>query len=255
MLKLNRPLLWFDVETTGLSKTARICQIAVERFLPGDDKGVPYWTLVNPGIPIPKGASEKHRIWDNDVLLQPRFEAIAPKLIRAFEGCDFGGYNVRFDIEVVLREFKRVGVDTSKVDPNAMKLDGLRLWQVLEPRTLTDFVKRFLNRDHAGAHDAAADIAVTRLGVMEVLKLAPFVGLTLEELDALQWPKDPDAITADGKVKWNGDVPVMTFGKHIDEPLQRVPSSYLNYLLKQDFAPETMRIFADAVRGIFPRKD
>lgn len=252
MIPLTRPLVAVDLETTGLGPTARIVQIGLIRYNV-DGTQVPYWTLVNPGIKISAGAKAKHGIWDEHVLMKPRWEDIAPKLLRAFEGADVAGYNAKFDLDVLGREFARVGLDVSQL-PKLPVLDGLRLWQVLEPRTLTDFAQRWLGRPHAGAHDAMADITVTMAGIEVLLGQVALSGKTIEELIALQWPKDPDAIDAAGKIKWDGGEAVLTFGKWNHTPLSKVERSYFSYLLKQDFAEDAKAIFRDALNGVFPKR-
>jgi DNA polymerase III subunit epsilon len=254
--KLKRPLVWFDTETTGLSRDARICQVGLGYYEPGkESEPTAYWTLVNPGVPIPAGATAKHRIWDADVLLKPRFEEVAPLLVRFFNGADVGGYNVSFDLDVIMREFKRVGADTSGFLQKPMKIDGLRLYQLLSPRTLSDAAVQFLGRPHAGAHDAMADIKVTIEVVLAQLKLDAFEGKTLEEVNALCWPTDPNAIDVAGKLKWDNGVPVLTFGKYAHKPLSSVPRSYFDYLSKQDFAEETRQIFVRAAAGELPERN
>jgi DNA polymerase-3 subunit epsilon len=248
-IPLTRPLTVFDLETTGKDPaTARIVEIAITQIRP-DGKKIPYWALVNPGISIPAEATAIHNITDDHVLGKPRFEDIAPKLVRAFTGCDLAGYNLkRYDVEVMAAEFKRAQVTW---EPDGAVLDGFVLWQLLQPRRLSDAVRFFCHREPSGPHTAdgdtsdAFDVLVAQL---ETGKLP----LDLKALHALQFPANPNAIDKQGKFEWAGGVAALTFGKHRGVPLHEVPRAYFQWLQKQEFAFDTRVIIDNAVRGEFP---
>ena len=85
-LELQRPLVFFDLETTGVDiATARIVQIAMHRMEP-DGSSMEYEQLVNPGIPIPPGATQVHGIRDADVATAPRFADVAPRVMQIWGG-------------------------------------------------------------------------------------------------------------------------------------------------------------------------
>lgn len=254
-ITLTRPITWFDLETTGIDpKTARIVEIGVTQLRP-DGEHVNYHTLVNPGVLIPAGATAKHGITDEMVVGKPRFEDLAPKLSRAFSNCDFGGFNLkRYDIEVMAAEFRRARIEWSADD--ACVLDGHRLWQILFPRTLTDAVREFLGREPSEAHRATGD-ATDALEVVSAMleKFPEALPRDLKALHELQFPSNPNAIDKQGKVAWNeaGDA-VLTFGKHKDVPLAKVPRSYLDWLLSTDMAFDTRTILTNAKQGRFPTR-
>ena len=101
-LELQRPLVFFDLETTGVDiATARIVQIALHRMEP-DGSSMEYEQLVNPGIPIPPGATQVHGIRDADVATAPRFADVAPRVMEILQNADLGGYNaIRYDVPVL----------------------------------------------------------------------------------------------------------------------------------------------------------
>jgi DNA polymerase-3 subunit epsilon len=251
-IKLTRPLTVFDLETTGTDpKTARIVEIAITRVMP-DGKHVNYWSLVNPGISIPGSATAIHGITDEDVLGKPRFEDLAPKLVKAFTDSDYAGYNLkRYDIEVMNAEFKRAGVPWSS--EGSFVLDGYVLWQLLQPRKLSDAVRFFCEREPSGPHAASADTSdaydVITAMLMQNTDRWP---MSLPELHELQFPVSKNAIDKDGKFEWLGGVAALTFGKHKSKPLHEVPKSYFQWLQGQEFASDTRVIIDKAVDGKFP---
>ena len=251
---IQRPFTWVDLETTHkIPKLARIVELSIIQFRPDADEPIEWWTLLNPGVSIPKEATEKHGIVDDHVLMKPRFEDVAPKLIRAFQGCDIGGFHVRYDMEVLEHEFKRVGVSTE--GPSARVLDPFRLWQILEPRTLSDAVERFLGRKHDGAHGAKADITATIEVAVHLLNTyRDKFPADLDQLHNLQFPVDPARIDTQGKIVWHEGDAVLTFGKHAYSPLKKIPRDYLQWLLKQELAFDTRTVIENAVRGTFPTR-
>src|SRR3974390_2133224 len=123
-LKLKRPLAIFDLETTGIVINVDwIVEIGIVKVYPGG-KRTKFQALVNPGIPIPLGASAVHGIFDDDVKGKPRFRKIAPKVKRFLQDCDLAGFNsVKFDIPMLVSEFERANVPFS--------LEGRRLLDAL----------------------------------------------------------------------------------------------------------------------------
>ena len=212
-----------------------------------------WWSLINPGIAIPADATATHGITDDAVLQAPRFEVVAPKLIRAFQDCDVAGYNVaRYDNEVLANEFRRVGVCVD--GPAPFVIDGLRLWQLIEPRTLADFVRRFAKRELGGAHRAEADVLGTIDGLLGLLEEAgDRLPSTVPELHALQFPVDPNAVDKHGKFVRDAEGRTcFSFGKHAGVPLSAVPLSYTDWWLREGRGVtfEHRALVQDVMKGI-----
>ena len=132
---LKRPLIVFDLETTGLDlakdKIIQISYIKVE--LDGSEK--PVNLFVNPEQPIPPLVQELTGITDEMVKNAPTFPQIAQKLNKEFAGCDFAGYNSnKFDIPLLAEEFLRAGIDFdfSKV----RTIDASIIFRKMERRNL-----------------------------------------------------------------------------------------------------------------------
>ena len=98
-LNLANPIVFFDLETTGINIAKdRIVEISVLKVYP-NGKEEQKTIRVNPGMHIPEEASAIHGIYDEDVKDAPMFKHIARELAHYIEGCDLGGYNSnRFDI-------------------------------------------------------------------------------------------------------------------------------------------------------------
>lgn len=275
LLQLTRPLILFDLETTGKDPlTARICSMGMRIHRPAGT--VESWhSLIDPETPMPKDASDAHGITD-DVFVNrccakcrapegvhphggcdrfwpiPRFADIAAKVYSGFQDADFGGYHIHYDLKVTCAEFARCGLefDYSK----AAIIDGLRVWQILEPRTLSDAYEYFLNRKLSGAHDAMVDISATEEVLIEQLKNHPLsskLPRTVRELHDLCWPREPGQIDSEGKFKFIKGVPCFAFGKWKDHPMQN-HRDYLQWMLSGGFSPEVKRICDAALAGTYP---
>jgi len=163
---IDKPLAIIDLETTGIStQTARIVEIGLIKVLPNDRKSRRIIRL-NPGVPIPEGASRVHGIYDADVVDKPLFADVADELLSLLDGCDFCGFNlIRFDIPILLAEFARVDMSLSLrgraiVDAMAIFHSCVRREAGVK-RDLTAAVRLYCDRDHESAHSAGADVLAT----------------------------------------------------------------------------------------------
>ena len=114
-LVLTRALCVIDLETTGTDvKEDRIVEVAVLTVYPGGTS-VPFVRRVNPGRPIPAGASAVHGITDADVAGALTFAAVAPDLFAALVGCDIAGFGiVSFDLPLLVGLPHFGGLDSLK---------------------------------------------------------------------------------------------------------------------------------------------
>lgn len=254
MLKLERPIVFTDVETTGTHpQVDRIVQIGVVKLYP-DGKKTEWSSLVEPGMPIPPEVSTCHGITDDMVKSAPTFRELAPMLASGFMGSDFGGFNVRFDILFLKEEFKRVGA-TGVMDGVEI-VDAYRIYVQKKPRTLTAAVKEYLGEDLIDAHDALVD-ARASLRVFEAqLEQHPELPQTVGELYQIFFKKPADGhLDPDGKIAWRHGRATLNFSNYATMPLEQVPRSFLNWILQKDFSPEVKHIVREALAGRFPRRD
>jgi DNA polymerase-3 subunit epsilon len=93
-LNLEKDLICFDIESTGLSvKNDRIVQLAIIKIFADGRENLVKTRLINPGIPIPKEASDVHHITDEMVKDQPSFERVAKSLFDLIGDSDFCTFN------------------------------------------------------------------------------------------------------------------------------------------------------------------
>lgn len=277
VLRLERPLIGLDTETTGTNPAlSRIVELALEIYRP--DGTVKEWrTLVNPGIPIPPGATKVHHITDRHVqacrvcegdsvktyadvkhctcetfMPWPTFAQIADGLLKGFCDADFTGYNVRFDLRMLAAEFKRNKKAWDYED--ARVIDAFRLWQIAEGRSLQDAVNRWLTPEqradlHAEAHTAMGDVRWSTRVLAAQLHAVAKLPRDLQQLHDLC---SPGWFDAEGKLQWKNGVLCLSFGDHRDKPLASVPSSYLTWMITKDFSTKVKDACRDALHGIYP---
>jgi DNA polymerase-3 subunit epsilon len=242
-LNLKNPIIFFDLETTGINIAAdRIVEISYLKVdLNGNESSK---TLrLNPEMPIPEKVVAIHGITNEDVKDAPTFNEVAKSLARDFEGCDLGGYNsVKFDIPLLAEEFLRAGVD---IDLKSRKfVDAQVIFMKMEPRTLTAAYKFFVNKELDNAHSAEADTRAT----YEVLQaqLDHYSNLEndigkLAEFSA--YNRNADFA---GRIVYNEeDVEVFNFGKYkgtpVSEVLEKDPG-YYGWMMKGDFPLYTKKV-------------
>ena len=107
-LHLERPVVFFDLETTGLSQeTDRIVELYACKLFP-DGSREDLHQYFNPTIPIPPEATAIHGITNEQVAGAPTFEHMVERLFDIFSEADLGGFNIRrFDVPFLMREFHR----------------------------------------------------------------------------------------------------------------------------------------------------
>lgn len=164
-LKLKNPLVFLDLETTGMNiVTDRIVEIALIKVHP-DGKEEEKLYRINPEMHIPEASSKIHGIYDEDVKDKPTFKEVAKTIAQFVEGCDFAGFNSnRFDIPLLAEELLRADVD---LDLKKRKfVDVQAIYHKMEKRTLAAAYKFYCQKSLEDAHTAMADTKAT----YEVLK-------------------------------------------------------------------------------------
>ncbi len=165
-LPLDRPLIVFDLETTGLGiGEDKIIEMAYEKILPSGEV-IAYCQRINPGKHIAEDASRINGIYDKDVADCPSFAKLSYELWSVFEGSDVGGFNITgFDLPFLRGEFASVG---KNFDFTAKRvLDAKILYHKMEardmftPRNLSAAYKLYCGKDHVTAHTGAGDVRVT----------------------------------------------------------------------------------------------
>jgi DNA polymerase III subunit epsilon len=250
---LERPLVLFDLETTGLRiGTDRIVELALIRLSPGGDV-FERVRRFNPGIPIPPEATEVHGISDADVVDEPAFAAVAKSLAELLEPCDLAGFNVRrFDLPLLLDEFRRAGVDFHMAERRVV--DVQMIFHREEPRDLSAAVRFYLGRELEDAHTALGDIRATAAVLGAQLDRYPHVPRDLDGLNAYCDEVRPFETEVD---RWFGADADGTRrfrrGKHQGRPLGEVAATapdYLHWMLGlDDLGEEVKALLRGALEG------
>jgi len=238
-LKLDRPIAFIDLETTGTNlATDRIVELAIVRVAPDGTKQVKR-RLINPLIPIPAEVSEIHGITDEMVKNAPSFKQVANEVKQFIEHCDLGGYNSnRFDIPLLVEEFLRSGLDFG-IDGKKL-LDVQRVFHLMEQRTLGAAYKFYCNKVLEGAHGAEVDASATYEILCAQIERYPQIGATVDSI--CKFCGEEDLVDfARRFTKING-VEVFNFGKHKGRPVEDVLKSepqYYDWMMKGDFPMHT----------------
>ena len=270
-LNLARPLIVFDLETTGLDFIRdRIIQISYIKVLP-DGTEERENLFVNPEKPIPHEVVELTGITNDDVKDAPTFKALAPQLSEKFKGCDFAGYNSNhFDIPMLAEEFLRAGID---FDFSKVRLiDAQTIFHKMERRNLAAAYKFYCGRkmeEDFTAHRADEDTEATyRVLMGELDKYAPGVqeepDRVLEnDMDCLaEFSKQNDNVDFAGRIVWKPlvgadgkpvldadgkeqKVEVFNFGKYKGRPVAdvlRTDIGYYSWMMGGDFTFNTKQV-------------
>ena len=270
-LNLTRPLIVFDLETTGLDFIRdRIIQISYIKVSP-DGTEERENIFVNPEKSIPHEVVELTGITDDDVKDAPTFKTLAPQLSEKFKGCDFAGYNSNhFDIPMLAEEFLRAGID---FDFSKCRLiDACTIFKKMERRNLAAAYKFYCGRameEDFEAHRADQDTEATYRVLMGQLDMYnsnvqddPERCLA-NNMDALaEFSKQNDNVDFAGRIVWadkkdakgntvldaKGNpirVEVFNFGKHKGEEVAsvlRYDSGYYSWILGGDFTNNTKQV-------------
>lgn len=247
LLNVERPIIFFDLETTGLSiATDRIVQLAYEKhFLDGTIENKTM--LFNPGRPIPQGVIDIHGITDEMVKDAPLFAEKAIELAAVFADCYYSGFNiVRFDLPLLRQELKRSGQEFKFVPKDI--LDAKLVYNYMEPRDLSAAYRYYCGKEHLEAHDAAADVAVTAEILVQQIERYGF-----EEIKKIHAESCRDYVDMDGKFYRDGGDIYFGFSKFKGQLLSAVAQSdptFLRWILQADFPEDTKDVVRNALNEL-----
>ena len=270
-LNLTKPLVVFDLETTGLDLVNdRVIQLSYIKVCP-DGTELRGNEIINPGKPIAPEITALTGISDDDVKDRPAFKELAPRLAEEFKGCDFAGFNSNhFDIPMLAEEFLRAGID---FDFGKCRLiDAQAIFHKMERRNLAAAYKFYTGRkmeEDFEAHRADQDTEATyRVLMGELDKYAPGVQeepdrVLHHDMDELaEFSKNNDNVDFAGRIIWKdltdaqGNTltdkdgnprrhEVFNFGKYkgwdVAEVLRRDPG-YFSWMLSSDFTFNTKQV-------------
>lgn len=246
-LKLIRPLVFFDLETTGVNISSdRIVELSLVKQNPDGSLDSRTWRI-NPGIHIPAEASAVHHIYDADVAACPHFADVAGELLAFISGCDLAGYNSNhFDVPLLQEELLRAGCDVDLRREHHL-IDAFVIFQKHTPRTLTAAYKHYCGKDLEGAHGANADTLATREVLLAQMAQHNDLPATVEELE--KYTTVGSFADLSGRLVYNekGEV-CFNFGKYKGQNVREVfllDGGYYNWMINGDFPEYTKRMVAE----------
>ena len=249
-LNLRRPMVFFDLETTGIDISSdRIVEISVVKIMPDGsiDGGEAKTKRINPEMPIPAEATAVHHISDDDVRDCPTFRQIAKSLRSYLEGCDFCGFNSnRFDLPMLAEEFMRVGVDVDFFK-RAKYVDVQNIFHKKEERTLVAAYRFYCDKDLENAHSASADTMATYEVLCSQLDRYADLENSVEFLSEFSTRGKSADFAGRIGIDENG-AEVFTFGKYKGQSVEaifRKEPSYYDWIMNGDFPNYTKKIFTE----------
>lgn len=244
-LNLTKPIVFFDLETTGTNITSdRIVEISYIKVFP-DGREESKTMRINPERHIPEEVTRVHHISDADVADQPTFKEVSHQLAQVFTGSDIAGYNSnRFDVPLLVEEFLRVGIN---IDLSKCRfVDVQTIFHKMEQRTLSAAYQFYCGKDLDGAHSADADTRAT----YEVLKaqLDRYSNLKNEIAALAEFSSQNRNVDFAGRIVLNDkDVPVFNFGKYKGQPVEEVfrrDIGYYGWMMQGDFPLNTKNVIS-----------
>ena len=245
-LKLKRPIVFFDLETTGVDTSKdRIVEISLVKVMP-DGEEIVRTRKLNPQMHIPESSTAIHGITDEDVKDCPTFAQVAKSLAEFLSGCDFGGFNSnRFDLPILVEEFMRAGVDVNF--KRRKFIDVQNIFHKKEQRTLVAAYKFYCDKDLTDAHSAEADTMATYEVLQAQLDRYPDLEPDVDSL--AEYSARGETVDYAGRIVYDEKgVEVFAFGKYkglsVTEIFSREPS-YYDWMMKGDFPLYTKKVITE----------
>lgn len=253
-IKLERPLVFIDIESTGKKKYQdRIVELTILTINPDGNESC--WTeRINPEVPIPAAATKIHGITDDDVKDKPKFRDCVDAIKELLTHCDIAGFGVKnFDLPLLEAEFHRAGAEFSRRSYRI--LDPMVIYHQKEPRDLTAAYLKYCGKELINSHSSEADARASR----EVLdcQLDEYTDLPadINGLHGFCCQQEENLVDIDGKFIWLEGEVVCGFGKHEGRLLKEMATaelSYLKWMIKNDFSFEVKEMLIKALKGEFP---
>lgn len=255
-LKLERPLIFFDLETTGTNIVRdRIVEISLVKVYPDGSEPKRFVQRVNPQMPIPAEATRVHHITDSDVADAPTFDRLAQKIADTFKGCDIAGFNsTRFDLPLLVEEMQRAKVFFDYRSANL--IDVQNIFHKKEPRNLVAAYKFYCGKNLDDAHSALADtLATYEVFMAQVEKYDDLPDTTKGLAEYSAYNKMVDL--AGRFIRDDQNRIVINFGKNKGKELAKVikeEPSYYQWMMDGDFPADTKHWLMQVYNSVKAKK-
>lgn len=244
-LQLKRPLIFFDLETTGTNVNHdRIVEISYIKLYP-DGREERAQMRINPTIPIPKESTAVHHITDEDVKNEKTFKELSGFLYGIFDGCDIAGYNSnKFDVPLLMEEFTRSG---QKFEIHGRHfIDVQNIFHKMEQRTLVAAYRFYCGKELVDAHSAMGDTQATYEVLLSQLERYPDLENNVESLS--KFSTIGNNLDLAGRIgKDDQGEAVFKFGKHkghrVKDVFKKEPSFYA-WMMQGDFPKDTKDVIS-----------
>ena len=243
-LTLKKPLVFFDLETTGLSITNdRIIEICLLKVNIDNSTKIKSW-LINPQTPISEESFNVHGITNEKLKDKPLFKEIAKEIINFIKDCDLAGYNlIKFDIPLLAEELLRSNIEFDFKD--CQVIDVQNIFHKLEKRTLEAAYKFYCNKILENAHSAKYDTIATYEILLEQINKYDELSNNVNDLSKFS-NNDLNFVDLAGFVRYNKKgIEVFSFGKYknisLEDIWQKNPG-YFSWIKNADFPAFTKRI-------------
>ncbi|MCX7953896.1 MAG: 3'-5' exonuclease [Bacteroidales bacterium] len=250
-LKLKRPLIFLDIETTGLNIVKdRIIEIGLIKFFP--DKSIKeYNYLINPEKKIPEETIKIHHITNEMVKNKPRFKEIASELYEILANSDLAGFNIiNFDLPFLVEEFLRCNIQFNY--RNISVIDVRNIYLYYEKRTLEAAYNFYCNKILTDAHRALNDAKATFEIFLQQLQIYPELSENIEEYN--KFTNYKKLIDINGFIITNeNNEPIFNFGKYKGLPVAdvlRENTGYLGWIMNAEFPQNTKLIINEIYKSI-----
>lgn len=259
-LKLKRPLLFFDIESTGLNIPCdSIIELSFVKVFPNGEERIKTWRIkpwdyiAKKQRPIGAEASKVNGITDDMLIDCPTFYDLSDEIAKWVENSDFAGFNsAKFDLPMLSEEFERVKLAGKKINLNLHEpkmVDVQNIFHTLEPRNLKAAYRFYCERDLVDAHTAEADTLAT----YEILKaqLDRYDAL-VNDVDELAKYVTKKSVDFSGILVYDdkGEV-IINIGKHKGKTARSIyetEPSYFGWVQNAQFTLDTKACFARLAR-------
>jgi DNA polymerase III subunit epsilon len=253
-IKLNRPLAFIDLETTGVNLgTDRIVEIAIIKIMPDGSRTVKR-KLINPQMHIPQETTDIHGITDEMVKDAPTFKQVANEIKQFLDNCDLGGYNSnRFDVPLLVEEFFRAGMEFQF--EKRKLVDAQRIYHLMEPRNLNAAYQFYCGKELQNAHTAEADATASWEVLDAQVARYPQLGDTLDSI--LKVAGEEDIVDLGRRMTKVNGVICFNFGKYKGQPVEEVfrkERSYYDWMMNGDFPQHTKQKLTEILTKMMLKK-
>jgi DNA polymerase-3 subunit epsilon len=255
---VNKPLVVFDIETTGLDIIQdRIIDITLIKINP-DNSQIEKNYRVNPTIKISTESSKIHGIYEKDILECKTFKNYAKEIYNFIKGCDLAGFNIlKFDLPILIEEFLRCDIELSL--KNIKIIDALRIYHLMEKRNLSAAYKYYCNKNLDNAHDSHADTTATLEIIKKQVELyenkevidnkGNSLGKISKNVESIGSIIKNNIVDLSGRIIRNSEnIEIFNFGKYKNQSVSNIFKSnpeYYHWIMKSNFPIHTKNKFTE----------